>query len=81
MNERLCFYYGETFIDSPVPVLLNFMQILTDDLYEAKSPDALEMDAITENIEEYIHTAIDELSNEMETGSEIDEEDFLSLPL
>jgi hypothetical protein len=81
VNERLCFYYGEPLFNSPVAILLDILQSLTDKLYEEQSPNALEMDAITENIEEYIHTAIDELSNEMETSVEIDEEDFLSLPL
>jgi hypothetical protein len=81
VNERLCFYYGEMLFNSPVAILLDFLQSLTDKLYEEKSPNAEELDAITENIEEFIHTAIDELSNEMETSAEIDEEDFLSLPL
>jgi hypothetical protein len=81
VNERLCFYYGEPLYNSPVAMFLDFMQTLTDKLYEEKSPNAEELDAITEHIEEYIHTAIDELSNEMETAAEIDEDDFLSLPL
>lgn len=81
MNERLCYYYGEGLYDDPVAMLLDFLQSLTDKLYEEKSPNAEELDAITEHIEEFIHTTVDEISNEMETSAEIDEDDFLSLPL